>query len=198
MIDNNALPRTKRAAVPWSSLPRWSSERARVSGGRSDLAWHGRGTTAAPVFPPLILAHTICLGECELSQLQREKRRPATSILDNPISPSIPSPCPKPASPTSPPPARSVARVAAPSRMSSPANTPSTCTRGYVQFDEVHGWLRHATAHMLCARCPASDGRLRTRVESNTICHNRCTVFPSRSAPRVPSRRSAPSLSRPW
>lgn len=28
-----------------------------------------------------------------------------------------------------------------PSTRSSPASTPSTCTRGYVQFDEVHGWL---------------------------------------------------------
>jgi hypothetical protein len=66
---------------------------------------------------------------------------PATTDTRQIDIPSIPSPCLTPPSPTSPP-ARS---AAAPSRTLSPANTPFTCTRGYVQFDEVHGWLRCAT-----------------------------------------------------
>lgn len=71
-----------------------------------------------------------------------------TTLLSPPIHP--PSRCRTKPSPTSPPPASRVP-AAAPSRMSSPANTPSTCTREYVQFDEVHGWpdgWRDAYTHM--------------------------------------------------
>jgi hypothetical protein len=73
---------------------------------------------------------------------------PATTDTRQIDIPSIPSPCLTPPRQTSPP-ARS---AAAPSRMLSPANTPSTCTRGYVQFDEVHGWLRSATTHTHAVR----------------------------------------------
>lgn len=96
---------------------------------RSPRAWHGRSRRPhTPLALPIL-----CAGRTFAASVWT----PATTDTRQIDIPSIPSPCLTPPSPTSPP-ARS---AAAPSRTLSPANTPSTCTRGYVQFDEVHGWL---------------------------------------------------------
>ena len=95
----------------------------------SPRAWHGRSRRPhTPLALPIL-----CAGRTFAVSVWT----PATTDTRQIDIPSIPSPCLTPPSPTSPP-ARS---AAAPSRTLSPANTPSTCTRGYVQFDEVHGWL---------------------------------------------------------
>lgn len=103
------------------------------------------------------------------------KKRPATN--DN--RPPDPSPttrttrCLKRRRATSPPLA-SRARAVVPSRMSSPANTPSTCTSTYVQFDEVHGWSMY---ECLCV----GNNLGRTRCHTRMYMRQRLPLTPSRA-----------------
>ena len=90
----------------------------------------------------------------DIDDFHHTQRHPHLSITSS-LDPSKCRPRPSNRSPPAP-------RVAVPpSRMSSPANTPSTSTRGYVQFDEVHGWLQCILSFQQGFCIGASDGRLR-------------------------------------